>query len=64
MAATAIDVFTQPKLLVKIKEEFVEYSKEHPYKPFLPEGTEPPLDLNSELMKKWMRLLEKSYIEY
>ncbi len=64
MAATAIDIFTQPELLVKIKEEFDTYAKEHPYKAFLPEGTEPPLDLNSELMEKWSKLLEKTYIKY
>ncbi|MFC2097483.1 amidohydrolase [Bacteroidota bacterium] len=60
MAATAIDVFTQPELLEKIKKEFDEYSLDHPYKPFLPEGTNPPLDLNYELMEKWGKLLEKS----
>jgi len=64
MAATALDVFTDPELLELIKKEFDEYTVDHPYKPFLPEGTKPPLDLNSELMKKWVKLLEKSYIEY
>lgn len=64
MAATAIDVFTQLELLVKIKEEFDDYIKDNPYKPFLPEGTEPPLDLNSGLMEKWSKLLQKTYIEY
>jgi len=62
MAATAIDLFTSPKVLEKIKEEFAEYSKDHPYKSLLPEGAEPPLDLNRELMEKYRPLMEK--VEY
>lgn len=53
MAATAIDLLTRPKLLEEIKNEFTEYSKEHPYKSFLPEGAKPPLDLNRDLMDKY-----------
>ncbi|MDX1286288.1 MAG: amidohydrolase, partial [Draconibacterium sp.] len=62
MAATAIDLFTKPKELQKVKDEFAEYSKEHPYKPFLPEDAVPPLDINEELMKKYRPLLEKSLL--
>jgi hypothetical protein len=40
-------------LLDEIKKEFTEYSKDHPYKSFLPEGAKPPLDLNKELMDKY-----------
>ena len=36
MAATALDLITKPKLLEEIKKEFTEYSKDHPYKSFLP----------------------------
>lgn len=53
MAATAMDLITKPKLLEEIKKEFSEYTKEHPYKSFLPEGAKPPLDLNKELMDKY-----------
>jgi aminobenzoyl-glutamate utilization protein B len=63
MAASAIDLFTQPKELKKIREEFEAQAKIHPYKPFLPEDATPPLDLNEELMKKWRHLMEKFYIE-
>jgi len=63
MAASAIDLFTQPKELKKIREEFEAQAKMHPYKPFLPEDATPPLDLNEELMKKWRHLMEKFYIE-
>lgn len=63
MAATAIDLLMQPKELQKIRDEFEEYSKEHPYKTFLPEDATPPLDINEELMKKYIPLLEKSLFE-
>jgi aminobenzoyl-glutamate utilization protein B len=53
MAATALDLMTKPKMLQAIKNEFDEYSKDHPYKSFLPEGAKPPLDLNKELMDKY-----------
>lgn len=53
MAATAIDLLTKPKLLDAIKAEFTDYSKEHPYKSFLPETAKPPLDLNRDIMEKY-----------
>ncbi len=64
MAASAIDLLTKPDELKKLRDEFEAYSKDHPYKPFLPEDSEPPLDLNEELMKKWRSLMEDYYIEY
>ena len=63
MAATAVDLLTKPKELQKIKDEFEEHSKEHPYKSFLPEDAKPPLDINEELMKKYGPLLEKSLFD-
>ena len=59
MAASAVDLMTKPKELQKLRDEFEAYSAEHPYKPFLPEDAQPPLDLNQELMEKWRRLMEK-----
>ena len=53
MAASALDLLTNPKLLADIKKEFEEYSKVHPYKSFLPEGAKPPLNLNKQLMDKY-----------
>jgi aminobenzoyl-glutamate utilization protein B len=61
MAATALDLFTKPKLLDQIKSEFTEYSKTHPYKSFLPDGAKPPLDLNRELMDKFRPRMMKMY---
>lgn len=64
MAGTAIDLFTKPELVEKIISDFKTYSKEHPYKSFLPEDARPPLDLNLELMAKWRGLLEKHFEEF
>ena len=62
MAATAMDLLTDEKLLSAIKNEFAEYSKTHPYKSFLPEGARPPLDLNRELMEKYRKaMMEAEY---
>ncbi len=59
MAATALDLFTKPKLLEEIKKEFAEYSVDHPYKSFLPNVSKPPLDMNRELMNKYRDLMDK-----
>lgn len=63
MAATAIDLFKSEGLRNSIIEEFKAYSKEHPYKSFLPEDATPPLELNKELMEKYMNMMEKFYLE-
>lgn len=62
MAATAVDLLTRPEELAKIREEFEAFQKEHPYEPFLPEDSLPPLDLNKELMEKWRPAMEKHYV--
>src|SRR5450759_2125452 len=59
MAATALDLLTKPELLEEIKKEFAEYSRDHPYKSFLPKGSKPPLDMIRETMEKYRDLMEK-----
>jgi aminobenzoyl-glutamate utilization protein B len=63
IAASAIDLMTKPEELAKLRKEFEEYAKAHPYKPFLPEDATPPNDLNKELMDKYRGLLEKALAE-
>jgi aminobenzoyl-glutamate utilization protein B len=60
IAASAVDLLTRPEELAKLRQEFEEYSKTHPYKPFLPADAQPPNDLNKELMDKYRGLLEKA----
>lgn len=64
IAASAIDMLTKPEELKKLRDEFEAYSKDHPYKPFLPEDARPPIDLNKELMDKWRPLMEKYYLKH
>lgn len=59
ISASALDLLTNPKLLAEIKDEFNEYSKDHSYKSFLPEGAMPPLYLNKELMDKYREAMMK-----
>ena len=59
ISASALDLLTNPKLLEEIKNEFNEYSKDHQYKSFLPEGAKPPLYLNKELMDKYREAMMK-----
>jgi len=58
MAASALDLLTKPEELAKLRREFEEYSKTHPYKPFIPEDARPPLDLYKAEMEKWRPLLD------
>ncbi|MDP4223089.1 MAG: amidohydrolase [Bacteroidota bacterium] len=51
IACTALDLLTKSKVLEAIKAEFAEYSKDHPFRSFLPGGTKPPLDLNRYLIE-------------
>jgi len=63
MAATAVDIMTRPEELQKIRAEFEKFLEAEPYRSLLPEGVQPPLDLNRELMEKWRKKMEKTYIE-
>lgn len=63
MAASAIDLLTQPEALKAIRAEFEEYSKKHPYKSFLPADAKPPLDLYEKSMQQYRPLMEAFYVE-
>ncbi len=60
MAATVIDLFQKPEDLQIMWEEFKAFEKEHPYKSFLPDDAQPPLDLNQELMQKFRARMEEA----
>lgn len=63
MAASAVDLLTKPAELKKLRDEFEAYSKDHPYKSFLPADAAPPTDLNRELMEKWRPKMEPHYVK-
>jgi aminobenzoyl-glutamate utilization protein B len=64
IAASAIDLLIMPGELEKIRAEFEKYSRDHPYKSFLPEDAILPADINTELMEKWRPLMEEYYLDY
>lgn len=63
MAATAIDLLTQPKVLAAVRKEFDEYSKKHPYKSFLPADARPPLEFYQKLMDQYRPAMKAFYFE-
>jgi len=64
MAATLMDLLTNPDELALVREEFEAQAAEHPYKTVLPEVAEPPIELNRELMEKYRPLMEPTYISF
>ncbi|MFH0801892.1 MAG: amidohydrolase [bacterium] len=62
-ALSAYDLLTRPAELAKIRAEFESLAKERPYKSFLPEGVEPPLDQYTALMKKYRSAMEPFYLK-
>ena len=63
LALSAFDLLTDPKLLSGIRKEFAELTASRPYKSFLPDGTQPPLGINTELMEKYRASMEKYYLK-
>lgn len=59
MAGTALDLLTQPALVTAIQAEFSEYSQRHPYQSFLPADAQPPLEMNAEIMQRFLPLLQR-----
>ncbi|MCX7885698.1 MAG: amidohydrolase [Verrucomicrobiae bacterium] len=63
MAATAIDLLTQPAALAACRREFEAYSKTHPYKSFLPADAKPPLDFYDKQMNQYRAAMEAFYLD-
>jgi aminobenzoyl-glutamate utilization protein B len=53
MAMTALDVLLRPELLESARAYFAEQTKETQWKPLIPEGTQPPVELNRERMERF-----------
>ena len=63
MAATAVDLLADPEELEGVRSEFEEYQKENPYRSFLPEDADLPLDVNEDAMETWRALMDAYYAE-
>ena len=63
MAATAVDLFLDPKLVAKAKETFKEETGDVEYRPLLPPDQKPPLELNREIMERYRPLMREHYLK-
>ena len=62
LVTSAIDYFQKPDLLSRTKESFRQEISNIVYKPLLPNGQRPPLDLNRIEMEKYRKQMERFYV--
>jgi len=58
-ALTALDLLLNPELLATARQYLAEQTKEVQWKSLIPEGTQPPIDLNREKMERFRPQLQK-----
>ncbi len=63
MAASAIDLFLDPRLVAKAKETFKEEIGDVEYRPLLPPEQKPPLELNRDIMERYRPLMREHYLK-
>lgn len=63
MAATFIDIFSNPDNLKKIQADFAAQTKGVSWKSMIPDDAKPPLDVNKFTMEKYRPSLEKFYYD-
>ena len=63
LAATVLDLLTDPELLKRARAQFAQDTKEAKYFPMLPASAKPPLELNREMMEKYRPEMKKSYLK-
>ena len=63
MAASAVDLFLDPKLVAQAKQTFKEEIGDVEYKPLLPPDQKPPLDLNRDLMERYRPAMREHYLK-
>lgn len=63
MAASAIDLLTDPCLIARAKETFKEEIGDVEYRPLLPADQKPPLELNRDLMERYRPKMREYYLK-
>ncbi|HUF43496.1 MAG TPA: amidohydrolase, partial [Verrucomicrobiae bacterium] len=63
MAASAIDLLTDPGLIARAKETFKEEIGDVEYRPLLPADQKPPLELNRDLMERYRPKMREYYLK-
>jgi aminobenzoyl-glutamate utilization protein B len=62
LAASMVDLFTNPELLMTVKKTFAEEIAGTEYKPLLPPDQKPPANLNRDTMAKYRSLMVPFYL--
>jgi aminobenzoyl-glutamate utilization protein B len=62
LAATMLDLLTDPELLNRAKAQFARDTSETKYFPMLPPTAKPPVDMNREMMEKYRPEMKKHYV--
>ncbi len=62
LAATILDLLTDPELLKRAKAQFAQDTTETKYVPMLPPTARPPVDMNRETMAKYRPEMKKYYL--
>jgi len=63
MAASALDLFLDPKLVAQAKETFQEEIGDAEYRPLLPPEQKPPVDLNRVIMERYRPAMREYYLK-
>lgn len=63
LAATLVDCFIDPSLIVAAKASFVEETRDTEYAPMIPAENTPPLETNRELMESFRPAMQAHYVE-
>ncbi len=63
MAASALDLFLDPKLVAQAKETFKEEIGDTEYRPLLPPEQKPPVDLNRNIMERYRPAMREYYLK-
>ena len=63
MAASALDLFLDPKLVARAKETFKEEIGDTEYRPLLPPEQKPPVDLNRNIMERYRPAMREYYLK-
>ena len=63
MAASAIDLLMDPKLVARAKATFKEEIGDVEYRPLLPPDQKPPLELNRHIMEHYRPLMRQHYLQ-
>ena len=63
LAGSVVDLFTNPALIARAKETFKAEIGNVKYAPLLPDGQQPPADLNGGMMDQWREKMREHYVK-